>query len=155
MKFKLVPKIGDGTANLTLGSIIVAATRAEKYEMTQAYFYGSLLYAIPYGKPYGSFEKLFFPFRYRIWILLCALYSIAAIILLILKLTAQKNRDFLVGASNNMPFFNMVNICFGGAVSFNEMPLRTFARTMLMMWLLSTLVGETSTIHIHLLFVFL
>lgn len=130
---------------MTLGAIIVAATRAEKYEMTQAYFYGSLLYAIPNGKPYGSFEKLFFPFSFEIWILLGAIFCIAAMILLLLKLTAQKKRDYLVGASNNMPFLNMISICLGGTVSLNEMPLRTFARTMLMIWLLSTLVGESST----------
>lgn len=136
-------QISDGTANVTLGAIIMAATRAEKYEMTQAYFYGSLLYAIPNGKPYGSFEKLFFPFRYKIWILLATVFAIAAMILLLLKLTAQKKRDFLVGASNNMPFFNMVNICLGGTMTFIEMPLRTFARAMLMMWLLSSLVVST------------
>lgn len=138
----MVSKIGDGTANVTLGAIIVAATRAEKYEMTQAYFYGSLLYAIPNGKPYGSLEKLFFPFGFKIWILLGVIFCIAATVLLLLKFSAQKNREILVGASNNMPFFNMVNICLGGTVSFNEMPMRTFARTMLMIWLLSTLVRD-------------
>lgn len=124
------------------GSIIVAATRAEKYQMTQAYFYGSLLYAIPMAAPYSSLEKLFFPFRYRIWILLCAVFCIAAMMLLLLKMTAEMNRAFLVGPSNNMPFFNMLNICLGGSVSLYDMPIRNFARTLLMIWLLSTLVGH-------------
>lgn len=133
--------ISDGTANVTLGSIIVAATRAEKYEMTKAYFYGSLLYAIPMAKPYSSLEKLFFPFRYKIWILLCGIFFTAAIVLLLLKLKAEKNRTFLIGASNNMPFFNMLNVCLGGTVSLNDVPIRNFARAMLMIWLVSTLVN--------------
>lgn len=126
---------------MTLGAIIVAATRAERFEMTQAYFYGSLLYSIPYGKPYSSLEKLFFPFRFIIWILMCAIFIVAAVVLLLLKFTAIKNRAFMIGASNNMPFFNMVNICLGGPVSLNDMPIRNFARTLLTIWLLSTLVG--------------
>lgn len=52
----------------------------------------------------------------------------------------RKKRDFLVGPANNMPFFNMVNICLGGTITIHDIPLRNFARSMLMIWLLATLV---------------
>lgn len=132
--------MGDGDANLTLGAIVVAASRAEKYSMSFAYVYGFLLYAIPPGKPYSSFEKLFFPFKIIIWSCICTLFVIAAIVLVALKLMPRKNRDFFIGKSNNMPFFNMVTICLGGTVSIKDMPLRNFARSMLLIWLLLTLV---------------
>lgn len=34
----------------------------------------------------------------------------------------------------------MINICLGGSVSLSNIPARNFARTMLMIWLISTLV---------------
>lgn len=108
--------------------------------MSFAYFYGSLVYGIPAGRPYSSFEKLFFPFRIWIWILISMLFLVAAALLIVLKLMPQKNRNFLLGNVTKMPFFNMVNICLGGTVSFKDIPGRIFARTLLMIWLLATLV---------------
>lgn len=108
--------------------------------MSFAYFYGSLLYAIPTGKAYSSFEKLFFPFKYIIWTCIASMFVIASLVLIILKSAQRSKRDFFIGSSNNMPFFNMVNICLGGTISFHNMPKRNFARTILMIWLISTLV---------------
>lgn len=133
-------QISSREANVSLGGIIVAASRAEIFSMSYAYVYGSLVYAIPSGKPYSSFEKLFFPFKYIIWSCICALFVIATILLVALKCFPKKMRNFLLGKSNNMPLFNMYNICLGGTVSMRDIPLRNFARTLLLIWLLATLV---------------
>lgn len=34
----------------------------------------------------------------------------------------------------------MVVVCLGGTISLNHLPMRSFARTMLLIWLLSTLI---------------
>lgn len=127
-------------ANFTFGATVIAASRAEKYSMAFAHYYGSLLFAIPNGRPYTSFEKLFFPFKMSVWICICILFAIASIVIAALKLASRSKRDFFMGKSNDMPFFNMISICFGGAIPFNEIPIRNFARTILIIWLFFTLI---------------
>lgn len=119
---------------------MAAESRALLYSMSFAYFYGALIFAIPPGRPYTSLEKLMFPFRYKIWTCICALFTVAAIVVVLLKCGPRKRRDFIVGKFNNMPFFNMINILFGGSISFNRIPIRNFARTILLIWLFSSLV---------------
>lgn len=102
--------------------------------------YPSLLYAIPPGRSYTSLEKLYFPFAFTVWLCISVIFVVAAISCIGLKLTEKKKRDFFVGKRNNMPFFNMVNICLGGTIALNHVPMRNFARTMLIIWLISTLI---------------
>lgn len=64
---------------------------------------------------------------------------VATILIVSLKFGAEKRRAFVVGKAKN-PFLNMINISFGGALCSNKVPVRNFARTMLIMWLLSSLV---------------
>lgn len=119
---------------------MIAENRAKKYSMTQAHYYGSLIFAIPPGRKFSSFEKLFFPFKVIIWSCIGAIFLFAAIIIVALKLSSRKKRDFFIGKSNDMPFFNMISHCFGGNTASIGIPKRNFARTLLLIWLLSTLI---------------
>lgn len=123
-----------------MGATIVATNRAELYSMSFAHFYGSLLYAIPSGIPYTSLEKLFFPFNTSVWMYIGVLFVVAIAIMLIFKMLPENSRDFVFGKSNDTPFFNMMNIFLGGSVTLNKMPVRNFARTIFLIWLLFSLV---------------
>lgn len=61
------------------------------------------------GRPYSPTEKLYLPFGMRIWTSICVLFVVGAGVVLILKMVPKKNRDFVIGNDNNMPFFNMIN----------------------------------------------
>lgn len=130
----------DGSTNLTIGATIPVLSRLETFSISFMYFYGSLLYAIPDGKPYSTLEKLYFPFDIQVWICICVLFFIAASVIIVLKILPNTFRDFSIGKSNATPFFNMINICLGGSITFHDMPLRNFARTILMIWMISTLI---------------
>lgn len=99
-----------------------------------------MLYAIPVGKPYDSLQKLYFPFAKNVWFCVCTLFVIAVLAIVTLKLTSRKYRNFVIGHSNDMPFFNLVNTCLGGSVPPHGVPSRNFARTIFLIWLLSTFV---------------
>lgn len=133
-------QIEDGTVNLTMGAIIISESRFIEYSASFPSFYGSLGFAIPPGKPYSSFEKLFLPFQITIWSCICTLFVIASITITALKFAPKNNRNFLIGKSNDMPFFTMVNIFLGGAINSYRIPVRNFARTLLTIWLLSSLI---------------
>lgn len=132
-------KIGDDDANLTVGAIILTTNRAKIYSRSYTHFYGSLLYAIPNGRPYSSLEKLVFPFRYKIWSLIGLVFLIAVVVMFILKLMPKNKREFVVGKSTS-PIFNMISIFLGGAINLYKVPVRNFARTIFLMWLFFSLV---------------
>lgn len=118
--------------------------RSAKYSMSVAYMYPSLLYAIPPGRPYTSLEKLYFPFKIILWSSICALFIIGALVVTILKLLPKHRRDFVIGTSNDMPLFNMVSVSLGGSLTIEHIPVKNFARTILMIWLIATLVLRNS-----------
>lgn len=75
-----------------------------------------------------------------IWSIICVLFVAAVAVIIAIKLLPYKIRAFVIGKSNRMPFFNMVNISLGGSISPKHIPVRNFARTLLFIWLLSNLV---------------
>lgn len=123
-----------------MGALTPTAFRDGRFSSSVAYMYPSLIFGIPPGRPYSSLEKLYFPFTVNVWICILLLFVASAIVIIALKFVSKDKRTFFVGQSNNMPFFNMVNISLGGAMSSNKLPFRNFARTLLMIWLISSLV---------------
>lgn len=95
---------------------------------------------IPPGHPYTSFKKLFLPFDARIWLCIALFYVAALIIWLALKTCWRAKRDFVIGRGNSMPLINLVIVCLGGSMTMSQMPARNFARSILMILLLATLI---------------
>lgn len=98
------------------------------------------MFVIPRGKPYSSLEKLFFPFKMTVWICVCSCLLIVVIAIVILKLTPKEKRDFVIGRNNDAPFFSLITIFLGGSTTNYQLPRRNFARTILGILLLSTLI---------------
>lgn len=133
-------KVADGVANFTIRGLVVTAQRIRNHSPSSVYIFPTLHFAIPPGRPYTSIEKLYLPFTTKIWMSISVLFAIGGGVVLFLKLLPEKNRDFIVGKSNNMPFFNMINVCLGGGLNTKAIPMRNFARTLLLIWMISCLV---------------
>lgn len=131
-------KVSDGEANMSMGGLNQSPERHKLYDISFPYYSGSLMFAIPPGKPYTSLEKLFFPFDTIIWAYTSVLFAVAIFVIIWTKLIAKRRREFLIGRQNDAPFLNMINVCFGGVM--NLMPKRNFARTMLLIWILSSMI---------------
>lgn len=125
-----------------MGAIIYTAHRTETYSISFPYFYGSLVFAIPAGRQYSSFEKIFFPFKYIIWSCICTMFVVTITVTTALKFVAQRKRNFVIGPKNDSPLLNAINVCFGGTI--NRLPQRNFARSILTIWLLTSFVLRNS-----------
>lgn len=95
---------------------------------------------IPPGKPYTSFEKLFFPYRKDVWIWICTFFLAMAIWILVLKCISKEKCYFVIGLKNDAPILNLFAIILGGSMTTSQLPRRNFARTILGIILLTTLV---------------
>lgn len=121
-----------------MGGIIYSSEREKNYSVSVPYYYASFLFAIPPGKPYSPLAIIFFPFKYIIWICISTILLFTVLVVVALKMTAYRIRAFVLGPRNDSPIFNMLSICFGGAI--NHLPKRNFARTILLIWLVMSMI---------------
>lgn len=124
---------------MTLGSLPFETSRSLAFTASFVYLHSGFVFAVPPPKPLAMFERLFIPFDLSVWLGLATIFSIALIVILLLKTVANsKQRIFIVGHQNRVPYLNMINVCLGGAIV--SIPRRTFARSLLIVWLLGSLV---------------
>lgn len=127
---------------MSMGAIIYSSERALNYSISFPYYYASWVFAIPPGKPYSPLRIVFVPFKYIIWSCICTIFLCTVLIVVALKLSPYRVRAFVLGPQNDSPVFNMLNIFFGGAITY--MPSRNFARSILLIWLVMSMVLKTA-----------
>ncbi|XP_037040010.1 uncharacterized protein LOC119077005 isoform X3 [Bradysia coprophila] len=125
--------VHSGKANLTISSFAYTKDRADLLTASFPYFFSSLLFTVPNGRPYTAFEKLFLPFKYIIWSCIGTSFGLGFITIFVLKFSSKDKRDFFIGHRNRTPFLNMFNIFFGGSIQ--RPPTRNFARTLFCIWI--------------------
>lgn len=134
----------SGETNLSMGGIVQTDSRMIDFTASFPYIYSNMVFAIPKGRPYSSFEKLFFPFHRKIWILLSSFFVLGFLLLVCLRIKLPLARNIIVGSRSPhaAPYLNMVNIFLGGPLLF--LPRTRTAVHLAVMWLLTTLVLRTA-----------
>lgn len=125
--------------NLTIGAIAFTGDRFAVMSPTFPYFQSATCMAVPKGRHYTAFEKLFLPFNTIIWVGTVALFVGAAVMFALLRLAGEARLQFVVGQHNRTPFVNMAAVFLGNALT-DAMPVRNFARYVLMVWMLACIV---------------
>lgn len=125
-----------------MGGIIYNSERSEKYSISFPYYYASFVFAIPPGKPYSSLAIIVIPFKYIIWSCIGTIFLFTVLLVFALKFSTYRIRALVLGSKNDSPIFNMLSICFGGTI--NYVPTRNFARTILLIWLMMSMVLKTA-----------
>lgn len=107
------------------------------------YYYTDILFAISETGPYTSIQQLLFPFGSIVWYCVITLFVIGILVILNLKLFGNNmHRNFVFGENNSIPLLNMISTYLGGSV--NPLPRRNFARYILSVWMLSSIVLQNS-----------
>lgn len=90
-------------------------------------------------------EKLLAPFTLHLWESTSLLVALAVTIILITKKMTRRRRHFIIGGYlNRTPILNMWNTFLGGGIGNPRFAraryLKTFARSLLMIWLIGSLI---------------
>lgn len=146
--FKLLT---NNTVNLSISAIPQTPQLVKNFTASKCYSIELYTLAIP-GPIDGKtpIEKLLLPFSLSVW-LATTFYLFCAIIVIVLtKLLNRQWRHFIIGGRRNRsPIINLLNALLGGSVA-NPMMARnlkffgTFARTLMMIWILSSLILRNS-----------
>lgn len=82
------------------------------------------------------------PFKYIIWSCIGTSFALGVTLLLYLKFAKPYQRNFIIGKNNSNPFLNMMNVFLGNST--NYLPIRNFARTLLLIWTFACIVLRNS-----------
>lgn len=126
---------------MAIGGFSITALRNNFMDPSNPYIFVPFVLMIPSSRNYTSFEKLFLPFSPSLWIAVVLIFSISIIAIIGIKISSRKLRDLVIGPKNRGPFLNMTNALFGGSLEI--LPKRNFARFLLMVLILYTLIMRT------------
>ncbi|XP_017085306.1 uncharacterized protein LOC108117409 [Drosophila eugracilis] len=129
----------DGEANMTFVCFMYSKARSDLMLPSVSYTSFPIVLIIPSGGSMTPMQRLTRPFRYIIWS--CILVSVLLGFLLIgfLRIVAVPGlRNLVLGRQNSRPCLGMWGSLLGGLALYN--PQRNFARFLLLMWLLQTLI---------------
>ncbi|XP_073829015.1 uncharacterized protein [Musca autumnalis] len=131
-------------ANITIISYMYNKDRADHMSASASYLNLPYILAMPKGKPLTPFQRLIKPFRYIIWSCFTSSFFFAILMIYYVRFLGKtKLIDFIFGQGNRLPFTNLLSTLLGGAV-YSILPYRNFARFLLTVWILYTLVLRTA-----------
>ncbi|KAL9695110.1 hypothetical protein quinque_014395 [Culex quinquefasciatus] len=128
--FKMIVNL---EVNLSVGGYSVREERVALMEPSVTYHVVSLMLAVPPGRPYTAFEKLFRPFTLITWLMIALYVLLGCLCIFVLRFYPTSVRNFTYGRRTGNPLINMLNSFFGGALV--RTPARNFARTLLFLWM--------------------
>ncbi len=127
--------------NLTVGAFIFTPVAKAALSATTSYSFENMIFVVPHASPYSAFEKLFFPFTLSSWMLILAALVIAVLVIMVLELNNRIYYDFVVGSGSFSPYLNLIHVLItAGALN---KPRRSFARFLLMLWIMTCLILQT------------
>ncbi|XP_035796060.1 uncharacterized protein LOC118468878 [Anopheles albimanus] len=127
-------------ANLTFGRFAIRGDRNGVMQHGRSYYAIRMMMAVSPGRAYTPFEKLFLPFAPTTWTAVTSVLAVAVLCIAALEWCRAPRAllAFLYGRRVRAPLLNLLNVYFGGPVA--REPARTFARTLLMHWILYSFV---------------
>lgn len=131
----------DDEADLSVANWLLKLNRLSFVHSTDSYFNEPIIFIIPTGRELTAFEKLVFPFTYPVWILVSACLLIGCLVIHVISHQKKIFQNFVFGSNVKNPVLNLFNAFIGG--SQKVLPKRNFARFLLMMFLMYSLVVRT------------
>lgn len=131
----------DKKSDLSLSNFWIKLPRFKFFDCTTSYMSEKIIFAVPPGREYSAFENLVFPFDFNLWILIIGCFSIASIVIFIIKFFNKSVQRFVFGTGVDRPGLNLIIGFFGGIQTI--LPKRNFARFLLAVFLLYSLIIRT------------
>ncbi|XP_055611589.1 uncharacterized protein LOC129758145 [Uranotaenia lowii] len=134
----LMKLLQDETVDFSASSIGYTIERSKILSTGVTHYNSYIVFAVPSGRAYSSFEKLFLPFLWDTWYAIFGTLVIAIGIIVFMNARTDFVRDLIYGTAIRAPISNLFNVLFGGPMV--RCPHLTFARTLLGLWMLYCLV---------------
>jgi hypothetical protein len=128
--------------NFNLSEVITFQNEiTNQQSLSPAIFFDALTFVVPPGEPLTDLEKMFAAFDEETWIAIGATFLIALVVIQVIKRLSVKVQNFVFGRGIRSPVLNLVDIFLNGGQ--NQAPERNFARYLLMLFVIWSLIFRT------------
>lgn len=131
----------DGKADLTAADWGLLVDRLKFFEASTSYSNDKMIFVVPPGRDFTAFEKLVYPFKLHTWLMVAAFSAVGFFVIFIIKRRSKFTQNFVFGTGVSNPYLNMFIGFIGG--SQHILPQRNFARFLLIMFLMCSLISRT------------
>lgn len=125
-------------SDFAIGDFFLKPRRAELFDYTVPYQVLDLVWIIPPSRAFTPLEKLLQPFSDVVWILIAVILVTGIFVIFIINYRFESCKSFVFGRNVRHPLINMYIAMLGSQQT--HLPMRNFARFLLMMFLLYCLV---------------
>jgi Ligand-gated ion channel len=131
-------EVYNNKTDLIVGDLFLMFRRAKSLDATVSFDMQEIMFIIPPGRLYTSFEKLSLPFTNQVWFLISFVFLAGFFTIYVVSLKHKKLRSLVFGERVTQPAMNMLIVVFG--LQQTKLPTKTFARFILLNFLLFCLV---------------
>lgn len=131
----------DKQADLSINDWWLKAFRLKFFDATTFYITESIKFIIPRGSQLTTFQKLIMPFDPSVWVLIFVCFIVGFLIIRVISCQTKQIQSFVFGSRVQSPYLNMFIAFIGGYQKI--LPKRNFARFLLMIFLMYSLVIRT------------
>ena len=137
----VLKSIADNKTDLALSNLWLKMNRMKSFGASFSYSSDQIVFVIPLGKKFTALQTLIYPFKRTFWGLILLFYFIGVLVIFFVKRKSKTVQNFIFGSGVRNPFMNMFTAFLGG--NQKKLPKRNFARYLLMMFLIYSLVIRT------------
>lgn len=110
--------------------------------ITNAHVFAENYLLVPPGELYTDLEKFFLPFDMETWICIIVVFVVAIAVILVIDFLSESVKAEVYGTGVDHPILNLFAHYFG--IGQNVLPMKDFARMLLMTFILFSLVIRTA-----------
>jgi hypothetical protein len=134
--------IFQNKSDLAIANCWLRLSKLNEFASSTSYDSDKFIVAFSVQDELTSLEKLLYPLAVTTWMLLLLYILIGYLSIFIIKKQSKKIQNFVIGENVKHPYFNMLIAILG--TSQNRLPMGTFARFLLMNFLILCLIIRTA-----------
>lgn len=111
------------------------------FEISAPLLCNDMAFLIPHGEPLSQFKKMFLMFDWEVWVAIGVTFIISLVTIQVINRMSIKVQNLVFGSNISTPTMNLFEIFLCGAQ--NRVPRRSFARFLLMLFLIWSIIIRT------------
>jgi Ligated ion channel L-glutamate- and glycine-binding site len=131
----------DGNADFSVAGWFLKFDRLKFLDSTSSYFEDHIIFMTPPGHELSALERLVHPFQFALWMMILICFFVGVSVIFVIRRRSKVVQDFVFGTDVKTPYLNLFIAFIGGMQK--KLPGRNFARFLLMMFLMYSLIIRT------------